>query len=506
MRTLSIKRVKLILPALTEATSPYWRPIKYSLFPPLGLATLAAYLDPGLDIQIQDEHVEKLDLEDHPDLVVIQVYITNAYRAYQIADHYRARGAYVALGGLHVTSLPDEALPHADSIFMGPGEDTFPTFLEDLSKGRPRRRYESAVRTIEHIPPIRRDLIQRSLYFVPNSIVVSRGCPHHCTFCYKDAFFEGGRSFYTQRVDDALAEISRLPGRHLYFLDDHLFGNSRFAKELFRGMRGMNRVFQGAATVDSILRGNTVEEAAAAGLRSLFVGFETLSEGGLAGARKRQNLGRSYAEVTRRLDDLGIMINGSFVFGFDGDDRDTFARTVEWAIEHGITTATFHILTPYPGTALFAEMASQGRLTTRNWDRYDTRHVVYQPNGLSPDELKEGYDWSYQAFYRWSSIARAAMSHEAPKHQLKHFAYSAGWKKFERLWGSAIHLKRLAHARPLLEAILAPVRLAAEVESREEAPEASRPTIETQAKSSPTPPLPSDELRPTLGTSPPVRV
>jgi len=99
-------KVKMILPALTEATSPFWRPIKYSLFPPLGLATLAAYLSEHDDVEIQDEHVEKLDLDDEPDLVVIQVYITSAYRAYRIADHYRQRGAHVALGGLHVTSMP----------------------------------------------------------------------------------------------------------------------------------------------------------------------------------------------------------------------------------------------------------------------------------------------------------------------------------------------------------------------------------------------------------------
>ena len=111
--------VKMILPALTEAKSPYYRPIKYSLFPPLGLATLAAYLDDRDAIIIQDEHVEELDVHDEPDLVVIQVYITSAYRAYQLADHYRAKGAHVALGGLHVTSLPDEAAQHADTIFLG---------------------------------------------------------------------------------------------------------------------------------------------------------------------------------------------------------------------------------------------------------------------------------------------------------------------------------------------------------------------------------------------------
>jgi radical SAM superfamily enzyme YgiQ (UPF0313 family) len=453
-----LRRVKLILPALTEATSPYWRPIKYSLFPPLGLATLAAYLDPSLDIRLQDEHVEPLDLDDEPDLVVIQVYITNAYRAYRLADYYRRKGAHVALGGLHVTSLPDEAAPHADTIFIGPGEDTFPRFLRDLAAGTPERRYVSTLRTLDDLPPIRRDLIQRHRYLVPNSIVVSRGCPHHCTFCYKDAFFEGGRSFYTQRVDAALAEINRLPGRHLYFLDDHLLGNRRFARELFTGMRGMNRVFQGAATVDSILRDDTIELAAEAGLRSLFVGFETLSRNGLAGAGKKQNLGRDYQQVIRRLDDLGIMINGSFVFGLDGDDRDVFARTVDFAVASGVTTATFHILTPYPGTQLYAEMRAQDRLTTNDWDLYDTRHVVYRPTGLTAAELKRGYDWSYREFYTWPNIAAAASAHDSLKHSLKHFAYSAGWKKFEPAWDFVIRLKQLAQMRPMLEAVLSPVR------------------------------------------------
>lgn len=258
-------KVKFILPALTEAKSPYWRPIKYSLFPPLGLATLAAYLSPTHEAILEDEHVEEINLLDRPDLVVIQVYITNAYRAYAYADHYRSKGCYVILGGLHVTSLPDEAAPHADSIFLGPGEETFPQFLIDFENKTPKKRYFSSVRTLTGIPPVRRDLIKRHLYLVPNSIVVTHGCPHHCDFCYKDAFFEGGKGFYTQLTDDALAEISRLPGRHLYFLDDHLLGNQKFAAALFEGMKGMKRVFQGASTVDAILRGNLIENEAKRG-------------------------------------------------------------------------------------------------------------------------------------------------------------------------------------------------------------------------------------------------
>lgn len=447
-------RVKFILPALTEAKSPFWRPIKYHLFPPLGLATLAAYLPPDTEITLQDEHVETLDLNDAPELVVIQVYITAARRAYEIADHYRRRGAYVCLGGLHVTSLPDEAAAHADSIFLGPGEDIWPQFLADYRAGCPKARYASTVRTLAGLPPVRRDLIKCHLYLVPNSIVVSRGCPHHCDFCYKDAFFRGGKGFYTQAVDDALAEIERLPGRHLYFLDDHLFGDVRFANALFDGMRGMNRVWQAAGTVQAVLRPGLLEKAVACGLRSLFVGFETLSEDNLRAQNKGQNLGKDYAAAIRRLHEHGVMVNGSFVFGMDGDGPDVFDRTVEWAVSRGIETATFHILTPYPGTALYQRMERDGRLLHSDWDRYDTRHVVYRPAGMSPEQLEAGYWRAYREFYSWRNLWAGASTKANAPGRLRHLAYAAGWKRFEPLWDWLIRAKRVTHMLPVLERVL----------------------------------------------------
>ena len=450
-------KIKMILPALTEAKSPYWRPIKYSLFPPLGLATLAAYCSPDDEIDLQDEHVEELNTDDEPDLVVIQVYITNAYRAYALADKYRKKGKFVCLGGLHVSSLPEEAMQHADTIFIGPGEDTFPQFLKDFNKGEAKKIYVNAERNITSIPPIRRDLIKRSHYLVPNSIVVSRGCPHHCDFCYKDAFFEGGKSFYTQRVDAALAEIDRLPGKHLYFLDDHLLGNQKFSSALFEGMKGMNRVFQGASTIDAILRGDLIEKAAEAGLRSVFVGFETLNPINLQQSNKRQNLGKDYTAAINRLHSLGIMINGSFVFGLDDDDETVFKRTVDWAVTNALTTCTFHILTPYPGTRLFQSMEAQNRILHREWDKYDTRQVVYKTVGLDAQQLKQGYDWAYKAFYSWSNVYKASMQHDNLKQIIKHFAYAGGWKKFEPLWNFVIKTRGLNKMLPLLEAILSKV-------------------------------------------------
>jgi len=448
-------KVKMILPALTEAKSPFFRPIKYSLFPPLGLATLASYLHPNDEITLQDEHVETLDLDDEPDLVVIQVYITSAFRAYRIADHYRAKGAYICLGGLHVTSLPEEAAQHADTIFTGPGEDIWPEFLKDFQAKRPRKRYDSTNRTLANLPLPRRDLIKRNLYLVPNSIVVSRGCPHVCDFCYKEAFFEGGKSFYTLTTDRALAEIQGLPGKHLYFLDDHLLGNPHFARSLFDGMVGMGRLWQAAGTVQSVLKSGLLEKAVASGLRSLFVGFETLNHTNLVQQHKYQNLNRDYSAAIRRLHDLGVMVNASFVFGMDDDDESIFDRTVEWAIKQGIETATFHILTPYPSTALYKRMEAEGRLTSSNWDLFDTRHTVFKPKRLTPVSLEAGYWHAYREFYLWRNIIQGSKEHDGLTNQLRHIAYAGGWKKLEPMWDWAIRAKRVTNLLPVLESVLA---------------------------------------------------
>jgi radical SAM superfamily enzyme YgiQ (UPF0313 family) len=361
----------------------------------------------------------------------------------------------VALGGLHVTSLPQEAARHADTIFLGPGEDTWPAFLDDFRAGRPRKIYRSQVRTLHGIPPIRRDLIKRHLYLVPNSIVVSRGCPHRCDFCYKEAFFTGGKSFYTQTVDEALAEIERLPGRHLYFLDDHLFGNVPFATALFKGMKGMGRLWQAAATVQSISRPGLLETAVVSGLRSLFVGFETLNASNLRAQQKFQNLNRNYEAAIQRLHDLGVMVNASFVFGMDEDDATVFDRTVEWAVEQGIETATFHILTPYPGTALYDRMLAQKRLLHSNWDLYDTRHVVFQPARMAAEALEAGYRRAYREFYGWRAIFRSAGTKPSWPARFRHLAYAGGWKKFEPMWDWVIRAKQVNRLLPLLETVLA---------------------------------------------------
>ena len=290
---------------------------------------------------------------------------------------------------------------------------------------------------------------------MPNSLVVSRGCPHHCDFCYKDSFFSGGKSFYHQSVDAALAQVEALPGRHLFFLDDNLFADRRFALALFEGLRGMGRLWQAAGTVRAVLDDALLDAAAASGLKSLFVGFESLEQASMQGQNKHHNRVAEYDRAVRRLHDRGVMVNASFVYGMDHDGPDVFDRTVDWAVAQGIETATFHVLTPYPGTALHRRLKREGRLLTENWDRYDTRHAVFTPARMSTAELEAGYWRSYERFYRWSAILRAARTKTGPLAAARHLAYSGGWKKLERLWEPVVKLGLLGRMRPLLEQVLA---------------------------------------------------
>lgn len=447
-------RVKFILPALTEAHGKNWRPIKYSLFPPLGLATLAGYLRDDDEAEICDEHVEPLDIDDEPDLVAIEAYITSARRAYEIADSYRRRGIHTVMGGLHVTACSEEALLHADTVVLGPAEEAWPRFLDDFRRGAPQGIYRSDLRDLNELPPIRRDLIKSSNYLVPNSMVVSRGCPHGCDFCYTDSFFDGGKRFYTCNVDWALNEIERLGGRHLFFLDDNIFADHSFAASLFNGMRGMGRVWQGAATVQSILNTDLLDLAVDAGLRSLFVGFESLSQEAMLSHGKLHNRVEQYEQAVALLHERGVMINASFVYGMDEDDETVFDTTVEWAIAQGLETTTFHILTPYPGTGLYKRYLAEGRIMHHDWDRYDTRHAVFAHPKMSAQTIEAGYWRSYEKFYKWSNIRRAAGTKAVARDAVRHFLYVAGWKKCDPLWSLIIRLRKLEMALPSLERVL----------------------------------------------------
>jgi radical SAM superfamily enzyme YgiQ (UPF0313 family) len=443
----------LILPALQQADDRPFRRIKYSRFPPLSLLTLAG-LTPraNYDVIVRDEHIESSEVTGHVDLVGIQTYVSSAPRAYELAALWRGRGAKVVLGGIHPTTLPDEAAAHADAVCLGPAETVWGEILADFERGRLQRFYRGRCAGSAALVPLpRRDLMNPRGYLIRHTMVTSRGCPHACDFCYKSSFW--GRDYHEARPLAALErELAQVDDGLVFFLDDNLLANREHARALFAVLRGSGLLWQAAGSLDVTRTPGYLDEAYAAGCRSLFVGFESLSPENMRRQNKPVNATTDYADACRRFHEAGIMINGSFVFGFDGDGPDVFARTVDFAERNHILTATFHILTPFPGTATFARLEAEGRLLHRNWTYYDTDHAVFRPRRMTPEQLEEGHREAYRQFLSYACIVKRCTGLPGT---LKRLAYNLAWTKVDPLWVAIIRAGLMPFANRIFRRVLA---------------------------------------------------
>ena len=443
-------KIKLIYPKMHD-TSRGTR-VKYRLVPPQSLLALAALTPPEHVVEICDENVTPLRMDDRPDLVGITVYVASAGRAYEIARRYRERGIPVVLGGLHVSALPDEALRHADAIVVGEAEETWPQVIADAAQGRLRRRYPeqgtqhdlrrecdaNGRRDASHwgspgvgaIPVRCRDMIPRRTYLTGNSLIATRGCNRHCVFCYRSS--QPDSPFRRRPVQDVVAEVKDMKGGCFVLLDDNLAADRRYARTLFGALRGSSKVWMGAASIDVAGDERLLDAMAESGCCSLFIGLESIRQENLDAMGKSGNHVALYREYVRRIRERGIMVNGSFVFGFDADDATVFDRTTDWAREACLDTATFHILTPYPGTPLFQQMEYAGRIIDHDWAHYDTAHVVFNPKRMTSEELAQGYERAYDRFYTWGSILGRIVAD--PWGRLPRLMLGTGYKRMNFLW------------------------------------------------------------------------
>jgi radical SAM superfamily enzyme YgiQ (UPF0313 family) len=446
------RRLLLILPTLQQLDNYAFRLIKYSRFPPLSLLTVAGMTPPDKwDILVRDEHIESSEVEGHIDLVGIQTYISCAGRAYALAAHWRARGAKVVLGGLHPTSLPQESIQHADAICTGPVETIWADVLDDFERGRLKGVYQGKCHGSAALVPLpRRDLMNAGAYLIRNTMVTSRGCPHSCDFCYKSSFW-GPRYYEARSIAEIERELETVEDGLVFFLDDNLLANRRHARGLFDVLRGSGIVWQAAASLDVTRDTGYLDEAYEAGCRGLFVGFESISPENMRGNNKAANATTNYLDACRRFHDSGIMINGSFVFGFDCDGPDVFERTVEFAIEGKILTATFHVLTPLPGTRAFERLDSDGRILHRKWEYYDTDHAVFRPRHMTPEQLESGHKRAYREFLTYGSIFRRSRGLPGTA---KRLAYNIGWMKVDPLWTAIVRLGLMPFASRIFNRVL----------------------------------------------------
>lgn len=425
---------------------------KHVLTPSLALISIAGATPPDWEVAYWDENLLQgpPPWDPFPEVVGITVHLTFAERAYDLARWYRERGAKVVMGGLHALSCPEEVAPHADAVVVGEGVQVWQQVLRDVEAGTLREVYRGSYRRpYRDDPPPRRDLLPRRGFLTTTSLIATRGCHNRCGFCYLAT--DGLAMPYQVRdVEQVVAEFRGDGQPYGVFVDNNLGSRPDYLRSLCLALRPLDVIWSAAVTIDVTDDPALVRAMALAGCTGVFVGFESLSDENLSEARKKTPSAADYARRVALLHDHGIQVNGSFVLGFDHDRGDVFGRTVAWIEDARLECATFHILTPYPGTPLFRQMESEGRLLHKDWSLYDTAHVVFRPRHMTPEELSEGYGWCYERLLSHGSIWRRRPDdwHAVPPYLAMSYLY----KRSNRLWDLLIRHRLTGPAwRPLVE-------------------------------------------------------
>jgi radical SAM superfamily enzyme YgiQ (UPF0313 family) len=432
--------------ALVSPKGPLYRHrggiFKRSLrYAPLTLTTLAALTPRDLDplFTLVDEGIEEIPAGLDVDIAGITVITGTAPRAYELAARLRRRGIPVVLGGPHVTLVPDDAQPHADSVVVGYAEDTWPALLRDFAGRRLQPRYVQAPGlSLAGRPFARRDLLPARRYLTTNVFEATRGCIHNCEFCVVPAAW--GRKPYQKPVEEVVGDIRQHGARRLIFVDLNLIADREYAARLFEALIPLRVEWYGLSTVLLADDLPLLTLAARSGCRGLLLGFESIVASNLRDASKVFNRPQHFKRVVDLLHGHRIAVYGCFVFGMDHDTPEVFMETARFAVEARIDLPRFAVVTPFPGTALYQRLEREGRILTRNWELYDGQHVVFQPAQLTVRQLQEGTERAWRHVYSLSSIARrmraspasplvalgANLGYRHYAHNLKRF-YNCDW-------------------------------------------------------------------------------
>jgi len=368
----------------------------------LTLPQIAAITPEEHDIKIIDENYERLDFNQDVDLVGITCLTMYAKRAYEIADKFRELGVTVVLGGYHPSALPEEAKQHADSVVIGEAENNWEKLLSDFERGDLKPFYESEGNiSPEDIPIPRRDLLNKK--FSSDAILVNRGCPNRCEFCTVTKMY----SSKLKPIKKVVEEVKNLIPKVVIVYDANFILPINYHKELFKELKKLDKRWLAQATITTLGKNEEyLKIAKEAGLFSWYVGFESISQKSIDETNKKVNKVDDYVSSIEKIKKYDMLIFGSFIFGFDNDTPDIFEKTYDAIKEWDIDVVDFHILTPFPGTALYERLKKEGRMLSEDWDKYDLANAVFQPKQMSPEELYKGTRWIAKKYYSISNIIK----------------------------------------------------------------------------------------------------
>jgi len=391
----------------------------------LAIPTLISLTQKHHEIRVFDENIEEIDYSWKADIVGISARTMFANRAYSISETYRKMGVKTVLGGIHPSMCPDEAIEHCDSIVIGEAEEVWPTLLQDAEDGHLRKIYNAdRFAELNLFPTPNRSMLSKQKY-LSDIVQTSKGCPFDCEFCSVHVF--DGQRIRNRAIDQVIEDVKSInrssvkyKKKHaVFFADDNIIANKKYARELFLALKPYHINWMCQASINISQEDELMELMRDSGCGAVFIGFESISEDNLVAMHKRVNQRHDYSEAIRKIQSYGILVHSSFIVGYDFDSPETLAELSAFIEESNLLMPLINILTPFPGTRLFKRLEEEGRIRHKDWSQYDSKHVVFSPLRMSPEELLAGYQ----------SVVRTAYSFDSIFRKLEHYWKIDFWKR-----------------------------------------------------------------------------
>ena len=391
--------------------------------PPLSIAVLESLTPPDVKVDFIDECIEEIPENINCDLAALTVHTFSALRSYRLAKKLKQKGIKVVMGGYHPTFLPEEVLKHCNTVVKGSAELVWKDVVNDAKNNRLKKLYKS-----DELISIKGVRYSRNLFINKNygpivPVEFSRGCKYSCDFCSVSAFNK--QKFKARSVKNVIKEIEEIGKKSIYFIDDNLFADEMKAKELLKSLVPLNVKWGCQISLDVAKDKNMMKLLEKSGCIIALLGFESLNIENLKIMKKGANVRfNDYREVVKIFKNHGIMIYGSFVFGYDKDTEKTIELALEFSVNNKFFLANFNTLNPMPGTKLYDRLKIENRLLNNEWwldDKYKYGEVMFKPDLMSSVQLKNKCMEIRKKFNSFSNIAYRSCDFKANSKDIKNF-------------------------------------------------------------------------------------